>query len=186
MTCSDHQLVGDYIHEFDEQDNIKITYNHTFIEKDESTSNHVLINPFVISTNNNYLIRNVPHKLYKIKEGESIRIYKKKGLEIEEKTNFSFHGIFNLFKTCVFGKDDQLYFLTDEQKTEWINPLTCAVRLGHETFFYFIDLSRELLCELYHSERTKKIDLQYYPILRMDTQTKIQLFCSPYYNGGYN
>lgn len=188
MTCSDHQLIGEYKNEYDYletddmSDMIKITYNHTYMQTEDSISNHKLINPFVILSNNAYLIRNVPNKLYKIKEGESIHIYKKKGMEIEEKTNFSFHGIFNLFKTCVFGKDDDLHFLTDEEKTEWINPLTCAVRLKHETYFYFIDLSKQLLCELYHSEKTKTIDLQYYPILRMDVQTKIQLFSSPYYN----
>lgn len=190
MTCSDHQLIGEYTNEYDHRDandTIKITYNHTYIQIEDSVANHKLINPFVILTNNNtYLIRNVPNRLYKIREGESIDIYKKKGMEIEEKTNFSFHGIFNLFKTCVFGKDDDLHFLTNEQKTEWINPLTCAVRLKHETYFYFIDLSKQLLCELYHSEKTKTIDLQYYPILRMDVQTKIQLFSSPYYNGDYN
>lgn len=193
MTANDHQLLGDWV---GESDMIKITFNHTKLGP--GIYEHQLINPFVIrigqGTCTYYLIRETPYKMHRLSYFLPVSEYQKKGIQLEQKSNFAFNSIRNIFKdlVCTNGHKLLRFETTAENHIlyskpvnhshteiidafDLINPLTC--RCANKWFF--VDIRNRVLHELVIHPQT--MENNSYEISKIDDQTLILLTASEFY-----
>lgn len=191
MTLNDHQLLGDWI---GENDIIKITYNHTKLG--QGIYEHQLVNPFVIrigqGTSTYFLIRETPSKLYRLSYFLPVTEYQRKGVQLEQKSNFAFNSIRNIFEDLICTNGHKvLRFRTTEDKYvlhsktthhqevtetfELINPLTCHCA----NKWFFVDIRNRILHELVILPQT--METNSYELAKMDDQTLVLLTASEFY-----
>lgn len=169
MTAQDHQLIGEY-GTADQSYSVKITYNHTKVNGSPSVEHH-LLNPFALSIGHGistkYFVRDTPDKLFMISMSAaddmkcpSLVEYERKGICVEQKCNFAFNSIRNLFDhlRCSNGKWALSFHgdsvtrterkLSTPSAIEQLNPLCCRTVAGPLTSWFIMDIPTMSLIEI--------------------------------------
>lgn len=192
MTCNDHQALGEYGTEDNRK--IKITYNHVNIDGD--SNEYVLCNPFVMRVLDKiWLIRDIPDGLIQISTTSGMQRFSKKSFVCEDKSNFAFNSIYNIFIDCECVHEDEILKFEQSMMEKSVdhqvrlktvctvmNPLSCMTQVSpNHSLWFVVDVSAMSIHELSVDLSTAQVDVKTYRIVRLPENVRILLSASKYF-----